>query len=313
MVKRVLVFGATGLAGTSICKSLEQNEYEVILAPNSIELDLRIRRPVFDYISSIKPDKIVLAAAKVGGIQANNTLRADFILDNLSIQQNCFCAALENNVSNFIFLGSNCQYPKSAKIPYKESSLFTGKVEPTNEPYAVAKLAGVMTAESISRQHGLNYYSIIPTSLYGEYDNFKPEEGHIISGVISRLAAAKRNGDKSFSVWGTGKPLREFMHADDLGDAISFLFSKDFKPKEVFTINIGSGHEFTIKTTVEKIAKLVGYTGSIEFDTSKPDGALRKSLDSSIINTLGWKPKIDFELGLERTIKFFMDGKSKRM
>lgn len=310
---KVLILGSTGLVGTSLYKEFKSAGFVNVLAPTRAELNIESTENVDSYISQNKPNLVVLAAAKVGGLQANNTLRADFIHKNLLMQTNTFNSSLRHGVENFIFLGSNCIYPKLADQPLREEYLLTGPLEPTNEPYAIAKIAGVKTAESISRQHGLNYFSVMPTSLYGEYDNFNPEECHVVPGIINRMSQAVKNGDETFEVWGTGSPLRELMHADDLAKAIVFLIEKQIEIKDPWFINIGNGEEFSIKEITEIIASNMNYEGKIVFNTDKPNGTPRKALDSTKIKELGWTPTISFQEGIKRTIEFYLSGKSKRV
>jgi GDP-L-fucose synthase len=246
-----------------------------------------------------KPDYVILAAAKVGGIHANNTYRAEFIYDNLMMEANIIHAAYLNKVKKLLFLGSSCIYPKMAPQPIKEEYLNTGYLEPTNQPYAIAKIAGIEMCESYRTQYGTNFISAMPTNLYGTNDNYHPENSHVLPALIRRIILAKKNNDLNVVIWGTGTPRREFMHVDDLADACYFLLQNY---DEAGHINIGWGEDVSIKELSSIIATEVGYTGSLEFDTTKPDGTPRKLLDTTKINNLGWKPSIKLQEGIRMTI-----------
>jgi GDP-L-fucose synthase len=246
-----------------------------------------------------KPDYVILAAAKVGGIHANNTFRAEFIYDNLMMEANIIHASYLNKIKKLLFLGSSCIYPKMAQQPLKEEYLLSGYLEPTNQPYAIAKIAGIEMCDSYRAQYGCNFISAMPTNLYGTNDNYHPENSHVLPALIRRIILAKKNNDPSVVIWGTGTPRREFMHVDDLADACYFLLHNY---NEAGHVNVGWGSDVSIKQVAETIASEVGYKGTLEFDITKPDGTPRKLLDTTKINNLGWKPSIKLEDGIRRTI-----------
>ncbi|WP_412472068.1 GDP-L-fucose synthase family protein [Halobacteriovorax sp. RT-1-4] len=302
----ILVLGSRGLVGSAIVRELEKQAFTNILKPVREELDLLLQSNTLDYFQTNKPKYVFLAAAKVGGIHANNTYRADFIFDNLTIQQNVFNAAFKTKVDRLLFLGSSCIYPKNCPQPIKEEYLLTGPLEPTNEPYAIAKIAGLKTAEAFKDQYGLNYSSVMPTNLYGENDNFHIENSHVIPGLIARMEQAIKDNDSEFKVWGTGKPKREFLHVDDMANACIYLMQKDEQLPSL--INIGTGQDIEIGELAKIIADKMGYKGEISFDPSKPDGTMRKLLDVSLLHSMGWHHKIDLNHGLDRAINFYRNN-----
>ncbi len=263
-----------------------------------------------DFIENEKPEIVIIAAAKVGGILANNTYRADFIYDNLMIEANIINAAYKNNVEKLIFLGSSCIYPKLAQQPLKEEYLLSGFLEATNEPYAIAKIAGIKLCENFYRQYGGNFYSVMPTNLYGPYDNFDLETSHVLPAFIRKFHEAKVNNQESVTIWGSGKPMREFLYVEDLADAILFLMenidANDLYGKDISHINIGSGKDITIDGLAKLIAEVIGFKGKIIHDASKPDGTPRKLMDVSRINQLGWKYKTELREGLIKTYEWFL-------
>jgi GDP-L-fucose synthase len=301
---KILILGSRGLVGSAILRQLKNEEYVNLLRPLREDLDLLDQKNVFDYFEKNKPEYVFMAAAKVGGIKANNEYRADFIYENLTIQNNVFGAAWKNNVTRLIFLGSSCIYPKECPQPIKEEYLLTGPLEPTNEPYAIAKIAGLKTAESFRRQYGCDFFSVMPTNLYGPNDNFHPENSHVIPGLIRRMSEAKDNGDNVFKAWGTGNPRREFLYVDDMANACIHLMNYEGELPDV--INIGTGEDISIKELVYLIKDVVGYEGQIEFDNSKPDGTMRKLLDVSKIKDFGWKAQCSLKNGLEKVYSLFI-------
>ena len=305
---KILVLGGRGLVGSAIKRALEKNHFTKVLAPTREQLDLSSQKNVLDFFSEHRPEYVLMAAAKVGGIVANNTYRADFIQQNLLMQTNVFSAAYESKVRKLLFLGSSCIYPASCPQPIKEEYLLTGPLESTNEPYAIAKIAGLKTAESFRRQYGREFISAMPTNLYGEYDNFHPENSHVIPGMIQRLQGVIERQEKIFTVWGTGAPRREFLYVDDLANACLFLMNSPGPLPDY--INIGTGEDLTIADLAHLIARLMGFTGDIHFDATRPDGTLRKVLDVSKIKALGWAPQISLEEGLTKSIAFFRNHRS---
>ncbi len=300
----ILVLGSRGMVGSSLVRELKRQGYSNILEPKREALDLTRQSDVLDYFFAKKPEFIFNAAAKVGGIKANNTFRADFIFQNLSIQNNVFEAAFKSKVKKFLFLGSSCIYPKNCPQPIKEEYLLTGELEPTNEPYALSKIAGLKTTESFRRQYGCNWFSVMPTNLYGPGDNFHPENSHVIPGMIQRMKKVIDNGENVFEVWGSGNPKREFLFVDDLARACLMLMQTD---KELpYWINIGSGNDISIKDLAETIAKIMGFKGNLIFNKNYPDGTMRKVLDVSKINAMGWQPQISLEKGLKLTIESYL-------
>ena len=296
---KIYITGHRGMVGSAIERKLNREGYCNIIHRTASELDLRNQQTVNDFFTSEKPDYVILAAAKVGGIYANNTYRAEFIYDNLMMEANIINASYLNKVKKLLFLGSSCIYPKMAPQPIKEEYLLSGYLEPTNQPYAIAKIAGIEMCESFRAQYGCNFISAMPTNLYGTNDNYHPENSHVLPALIRRIILAKKNNDPSVVIWGTGTPRREFMHVDDLADACFFLLHNY---NEGGHVNIGWGEDVSIKELAYIIASEVGYTGALEFDTTKPDGTPRKLLDTTKINNLGWKPSIKLEDGIRRTI-----------
>lgn len=302
---KIYVAGHRGLVGSAILRKLQADGYTNLVYRTSQELDLRDRNQVDRFFEEEKPEYVFLAAAKVGGIVANNEYPADFIRDNLMIQTNVIDAAYRNGVKKLLFLGSTCIYPKFAPQPLKEEYLLTGELEPTNEPYAIAKIAGIKMCQSYNRQYGTKYISVMPTNLYGPNDNFDLHTSHVLPALIRKFHEAKENNASYVEVWGTGTPRREFLHSDDLADACVFLM-KNYEGNEI--INIGVGEDISIKELAEKIKEVVGYQGEIKFDTTKPDGTPRKLVDVSKINALGWKASISLDEGLQRVYQWFLEN-----
>ena len=295
---KIFIAGHRGLVGSAILRRLQAGGYGNLVTRNRTELDLSNQQAVQQFYAAEKPDYVFIAAAKVGGIHANNTYPADFIYHNLMIECNLIHGAYQHGVKKLLFLGSTCIYPKLAPQPMKEEHLLTGVLEPTNEPYAVAKIAGIKMCSAYNRQYGTNFMSVMPTNLYGANDNYHPQNSHVLPALIRRLHEAKVHGDKQATVWGTGNARREFMASDDMADACLFLIER-FDAKDLGeVINIGVGYDMTIREVVEVVAGVVGFEGELMFDASKPDGAPRKLVDSSRLAALGWKPNVPFEDGL---------------
>lgn len=300
---KVLVLGSNGLVGSSLVRILSNNKiYSEVIASNRETLNLFEFENVKNFIEDNRPDVIINAAAKVGGILANNTYRADFILENLKININVLESLIPFPNTKLINLGSSCIYPLGTKVPIVEEALMTGKLEPTNSPYAMAKLTSIEMGNALKVQHGHKIINLMPTNLYGPNDNYSETNSHVIPGLIYRMHNSKINLEKKFKVWGTGKPLREFLYVDDLANAINFIIQNDINEE---ILNIGSGEEISIKELVGKIKNIVNYDGEIFFDISLPDGNPRKLLDSSKINNLGWKSKISLDEGLLKAYKWF--------
>jgi GDP-L-fucose synthase len=296
------IAGHRGLVGSAIWRKLEAEGFEMLAGQTSAELDLLNREAVFNYLGQLKPRYLVLAAAKVGGILANSTYPVDFLSDNLRIQVNVLDAALHNEVERVLFLGSSCIYPKFAPQPIVEDSLLTGHLEPTNDAYAIAKIAGIMQVQAVRRQYGLPWISAMPTNLYGPNDNFSPTGSHVLPALIRRYDEAVRSGAASVTNWGTGRPRREFLHADDMADACLHLLEHYDGPGQV---NVGTGTDVTIREIAETTAQVVGYSGRTEWDTTKPDGTPQKLLDVSKLAEAGWTSKISLREGLERTVAWY--------
>lgn len=294
---KIYIAGHRGMVGSAILRKLEQEGYENIILRTSSELDLRNQEAVQRFFKEQKPEYVFLAAAKVGGIVANNTYRADFLYDNLMIQNNIIHASYKNNVSKLLFLGSSCIYPKFAEQPMKEESLLTGSLEPTNEPYAIAKIAGIKLCDAYRTQYGCNFISAMPTNLYGPNDNYDLQNSHVLPALLRKMIVAKRNNAATVEIWGSGKPKREFMHVDDLADACYFLM---LNYNEAGWINVGVGDDVSILELANIIKEVVGFEGELLFDASKPDGTPRKLMDSSRINTLGWKSSIQLKEGIQK-------------
>jgi GDP-L-fucose synthase len=301
---KIYIAGHRGMVGSAIERKLRAEGYHNLIARASSELDLRNQQAVNAFFDLEKPDYVILAAAKVGGIQANNIYRAEFIYDNLMMEANIIHAAYLNNVKKLLFLGSSCIYPKMAPQPLKEEYLLSGYLESTNQPYAIAKIAGIEMCNSYRAQYGCNFISAMPTNLYGTNDNYHPENSHVLPALIRRIILAKRNNDSSVVIWGTGTPRREFMHVDDLADACFFLLQNY---NEAGIVNIGWGDDISIKELAEMIAIEVGYTGALEFDTTKPDGTPRKLMDTTKIKNLGWRASIQLKEGISKTIEEVKD------
>jgi GDP-L-fucose synthase len=300
---RVYVAGHLGLVGSAVWRRLETCGFNDLVGRSSAALDLRDRDSVNRFFAEQRPQVVVLAAGRVGGIFANATRPADFLSDNLRIQVNVLDAAAENGVERLLFLGSSCIYPKMAPQPIREDSLLTGHLEPTNDAYAIAKIAGVLQVQALRRQHGLPYVSAMPTNLYGPGDNFDLEKSHVMPAMIRRFHDAKLSGAPSVTLWGSGSPRREFLHVDDLARACLFLLEHYDAPEP---INVGVGEDLTIRELAETVARVVGFEGGLEWDASKPDGTPRKLLDVTKLTDLGWKAEIDFEDGLRSTYDWFV-------
>lgn len=297
---KIYIAGHRGMVGSGIERKLRKEGYNNIITRTSSELDLRNQQTVNDFFEKEKPAYVILAAAKVGGIHANNTYRAEFIYDNLMIEANIIHAAYLNKVTKLLFLGSSCIYPKMATQPLKEEYLLSGYLEPTNQPYAIAKIAGIEMCDSYRAQYGCNFISAMPTNLYGTNDNYHPENSHELPALIRRIVLAKNNNEPSVTIWGTGTPRREFLHVDDLSDACYFLLQKY---NEQGLVNVGCGTDVSIKELTELVVAEVGYGGEILFDTTKPDGTPRKLMDTSKINNLGWRANIVLRDGIIATLK----------
>jgi GDP-L-fucose synthase len=313
---RIYVAGHRGMVGGAISRKLRERGVEVITRTHA-ELDLTDQVAVRAFFASEKPDGVVLAAAKVGGIHANNTYPADFIYENLMIEANVVHQAYVAGVQRLLFLGSSCIYPRAVEQPMREDALLTGVLEPTNEPYAVAKIAGIKLCESYNRQYGTDYRSVMPTNLYGPGDNFHPENSHVLPALIRRFHEAAASGAEEVVIWGTGTPYREFLHVDDMAEASLFVFDLDKETYEANTepmlshINVGYGEDVTITDLAHIIGQATGFTGEIMFDTSKPDGTMRKLMDSSRLNTVGWKAQIPLVEGIQGTYRWFLDHHGK--
>jgi len=311
---KIYVAGHRGLVGSSILRLLEQIGANNLITKTSGELDLTDQKKVQNFFAVEKPDYVIMAAAKVGGIHANNTYPADFIYNNLIIEANVIDASFRNDVKRLLFLGSSCIYPKAVAQPMREDALLTGVLEPTNEPYAVAKIAGIKLCESYNRQYGTDYRSVMPTNLYGQGDSFHPENSHVIPGLIRRFHEAKMSGDNEVVVWGSGNVMREFLHVDDMASASLFVLGLDRNIYQNNTepmlshINVGTGVDCTIRELAESVKTVTGYSGNIRFDTDKPDGPLRKLMDTGRLNNLGWKATISLNDGLQLTYDWYLNN-----
>lgn len=311
---KVYVAGHRGMVGSAIVRQLVESGVpaQQVIGRTHKELDLTDQVAVRNFFEKEKPQQVYLAAAKVGGIHANNTYPAEFIYDNLMIQVNVIDAAFRNGVRKLLFLGSSCIYPKHAPQPMSENALLTGALEPTNEPYAVAKIAGIKICESYNRQYGVDYRSVMPTNLYGPGDNYHPENSHVIPALIRRFHEAKVSGTPSVTIWGSGKPFREFLYVDDMAAASVHVMNLDREAYQKHTtpmlshINVGFGSDTTIADLAKTIAVVVDYPGKILFDTTKPDGTPRKLMDSTCLNALGWLPKVDLKEGLARAYQDYL-------
>lgn len=309
---KVFVAGHNGLVGSALCRAMARRGYRNIISRTRAELDLLNSAAVDEFFRSQRPEVVYLAAAKVGGIYANNTYPADFILDNLKVQNNVIEAAWLHGVKKLLFLGSSCIYPKMAPQPLKEEYLLTSPLEPTNEPYAVAKIAGIKLCSAMNRQYGTDYISVMPTNLYGPNDNYHKENAHVLPMLLRRFHEAKMEQQASVIVWGTGNPRREFMYVDDMADACVFLM-ENFSAKDIGElINIGTGTDCTIREIAELVKDVVGYKGNLVFDPTKPDGTPRKLLDVTRLHNLGWRDKTSLREGLVATYKDFRENSSLR-
>ena len=291
------------MVGSAIFRKLHKEGFDNIITRNSAELDLRDQRAVTEFFANEKPDYVFLAAAKVGGIIANNTYRADFLYENLQIQNNIIHSSYVNGVKKLLFLGSSCIYPKLAPQPLKEEYLLTGLLEPTNEPYAIAKIAGIKMCDAYRDQYGCNYISVMPTNLYGYNDNYHPQNSHVLPALIRRFHEAKEQGLPDVTIWGTGSPMREFLFADDLAEACYYLMQNYDEPG---LVNIGTGEDISIKDLAFLIKRIIGYKGEIKFDTTKPDGTPRKLMDVSKLHNKGWKHTIELEEGIKLAYQDFI-------
>jgi GDP-L-fucose synthase len=307
--KRVFVAGHRGMVGSAIVRRLAGEDCEVLAAPRS-SLDLIDQSQVRGWFERERPDVVFLAAARVGGIHANDSFPADFLYDNMMIEANVIEAAFRSGVSKLMFLGSSCIYPKFAEQPIREESLLTGPLEPTNEWYAVAKIAGIKLCQAYRRQHQCNFISAMPTNLYGPGDNFDPENSHVLPALIRKAHEAKQSGAASMTIWGTGTPRREFLHVDDLADACVFLMKAYSEDSHV---NVGSGSDLTIRELAGIVAAAVGFGGEIVTDASKPDGTPRKLMDGSRLAAMGWRPKIALEAGVARAYQDFLSGAGRNL
>ncbi len=308
------VAGHKGMAGSAICRALLKNGYKKILKASREELNLEDGNQVEEWMTRNKPNIVIIAAARVGGIHANNQFPVDFLLSNLKIQNNLIESSFKNNVKRLLFLGSSCIYPKYANQPIKEESLLTGLLEPTNESYAIAKIAGLKLCSSYKKQYGFDAISLMPTNLYGPGDNYNQNNSHVLPAFIRRFHEAKEKNLTTVKCWGSGKARREFLHVDDLGQACIFALEK-WKPskEDIQYLNVGTGVDLTIKELAEVTAKTCGYNGKIEWDTTKPDGTPKKQLDVTLIQKLGWTHKIKLEDGLIETVKEFKTGLEKNI
>ncbi len=302
--EKIYIAGHNGMVGSAIRRKLEKEGFNNLLLRDSKQLDLRNQQAVNDFFAEEKPAYVFLAAAKVGGIMANNTYRADFIYDNMMIQSNIIHASYVNKVKKLMFLGSSCIYPKMAPQPLKEEYMLTGLLEHTNEPYAIAKIAGIKMCDAYRSQYGCNFISVMPTNLYGPNDNYDLQKSHVLPALLRKFHEAKQNNSASVTIWGTGKPRREFLHTDDLADACFFLM-QHYNSDGL--VNIGIGEDIEIGELALLIKEITGYTGSVEFDDSKPDGTPRKLMDVSKINALGWKALIHLRDGIESVYKDFKE------
>jgi GDP-L-fucose synthase len=301
---KIYIAGHRGMVGSSILRALKAKGYSNFLLKSSAELDLRNQQAVADFFAHEKPDYVFLAAAKVGGIVANNTYRADFIYENMMIQSNVIHQAYLNGVKKLLFLGSSCIYPKLAPQPLKEEYLLTGLLEPTNEPYAIAKIAGIKMCDAYREQYGCNFISVMPTNLYGPNDNYDLNNSHVLPALLRKFITAKNNGDIAVTIWGTGSPLREFLHADDLADACLYLMETH---NESGLVNIGVGEDVSILDLAKMVKQIVGFEGDIITDTTKPDGTPRKLMDVSKLTNLGWKASISLEEGINKVYQEIKD------
>lgn len=316
---RIYIAGHRGMVGGAILRQLQTRDGVTLITRTSSELDLTDQAMVRDFMQAERPDMVILAAAKVGGIIANNTYPADFIYENLMIQSNVIHQAYGAGVMDLLQLGSSCIYPREAKQPMSESALLTGTLEPTNEPYAIAKIAGIKLCESYNRQYGTNYRSVMPTNLYGPGDNFHPENSHVLPALLRRFHEATLEGREEVVIWGSGKPMREFLYVDDMATASLFVMDLDTEAYQRETepmlshINVGSGTDVTIRELAETVAKVTGFQGRLSFDNSKPDGAPRKLMDVSRLARLGWQSTVELETGIAKTYAWFLDQQEQSL
>ena len=302
---KIYIAGHKGMVGSAIWRSLTAKGYENLIGSSSKDLDLREQQAVRDFMAKEKPDVIIDAAAKVGGILANNNFPYQFLMENLLIQNNLIDAALQTGVEKFIFLGSSCIYPKLAPQPLKEDYLLTDTLEPTNEWYAIAKITGVKACQAIRKQFDKDYVSLMPTNLYGTHDNFDLNSSHVLPAMIRKFHEAKENNQAPVTLWGSGTPMREFLFVDDMANAVTFAVENKLPD---YLYNVGTGHDLTIKDLAETIAKIVGHTGEIIWDSTKPDGTPRKLMDVSKMHDLGWKHKVELEEGVKKTYQWFLEN-----
>jgi GDP-L-fucose synthase len=313
---KIFVSGHNGMVGSAVMRGLHKTGANNLLTADRAELDLTDQAAVHSYMDSQKPEIVIIAAARVGGINANNTYPAEFIYQNLMMELNLIHSAYQSGCTQLLFLGTSCIYPKLAEQPMVETALLDGYLEPTNEPYAIAKIAGIKLCESYNRQYGTDYRSLMPTNLYGIGDNFREDDSHVIPALMRRIHDAKCSEQKEVSIWGTGSPMRELLHVDDLAEACLHIMELSKDQIEAVTapmnshINVGTGVDVTIKELAELICKVVGYTGELSFDTSKPDGTPRKLLDVSKLNALGWQANIELEAGLKDTYAWFLNNQA---
>lgn len=313
-MKNIFITGHKGMVGSAIHRQLSQDPNNKLIVAGHSELDLTNQQAVAEFFAQNKIDQVYLAAAKVGGIHANNEYPAEFIYQNMIIEANIIHAAHQNDVQQLLFLGSSCIYPRLAEQPMREDALLTGTLESTNEPYAIAKIAGIKLCESYNRQYGRDYRSVMPTNLYGTNDNFHPENSHVIPALIRRFHEAKLANAPVVKAWGTGKPMREFLYVDEMAEASVFVMNLDSKTYQRETqpmlshINVGTGIDCTIKELTETVAKVIGYPGEIQWDTTKPDGTPRKLMDVTRLERLGWKAKVSLEKGLTKTYQWFLEN-----
>ena len=307
---KIYIAGHRGMVGSAILDNLRKNAYDNFITATADKLDLRNQEATKSFINEQKPDVVIIAAARVGGILANNEYPWQFLYDNLMIEANLINAAHENDVQHLIFLGSSCIYPKMAPQPLKEEYLLTGPLEPTNEWYAIAKIAGIKLCQALNKQYGRNYISMMPTNLYGPRDNFDLKTSHVLPAMIRKFHEAKINGHADVPLWGTGSPMREFLHVEDLAESIRFIMEYDGK-LEYDLINAGTGKDLTIKELANTVQKVTEHQGAITWDTTKPDGTPRKLMDVSLINTLGWKASISLEDGIQDTYQWFLENVDK--
>ncbi|MBN7813505.1 GDP-L-fucose synthase [Algoriphagus sp. H41] len=302
---KIYIAGHRGMVGSAIWRALEAKGYSNLIGQTSSELDLRDQEAVTSFFSEHKPDVVIDAAARVGGILANNTYPYQFLMENMQIQNNLIDSSFRTDVQKFIFLGSSCIYPKLAPQPLKEEHLLTGPLEPTNEWYAVAKITGVKACESIRKQYGRDYISLMPTNLYGPFDNFDLNTSHVLPAMIRKFHLAKEGGNVPVELWGSGTPMREFLYVEDLADAVVFALENEFHDN---LYNVGTGVDLTIKELAELIQKTVGHSGEILWDSSKPDGTPRKLMDVSKMENAGWKAKVGLEEGIKKTYQWFLEN-----